>query len=49
MLHISELEIAFNIFTGPTLKEPSKQRLMTMKEIETDQDPNQDDGDYESK
>ena len=47
--HISRIKLAFNIFTGSTRKEPPKPRLMTMEEIESDQDPNEDDGDYESK
>ena len=37
------------MFTKPTQKEPHKPRLMTMEEIESDQDSNEDDGDYENK
>ena len=46
--HISKPKITFNIFTGPTRKEAPKPRLMTMEEIESDQDSNEDDGDYDN-
>ena len=47
--HISKAKLTFNIFTGSTRKEPPTPRPMTMEEIESDQDPNEDDGDYENK
>ena len=47
--HISKAKLTFNIFTGSTRKKPPKPRLMTTEEIESGQDPNEDDGDYENK
>ena len=49
MNHISKLKITFKIITGPTPKEPLKLKLMTMEEIESDQEPHEDDGDYKNK
>ena len=47
--HISKTKITFNIFTRPIRIEAPKPRLMTIEEIESDQDPNDDGGDYENK
>ena len=40
--HISETRITFKVFAGPTRKEPPKPRLMTMEEVDSDYDPNED-------
>ena len=40
--HISEPRKTSNIFAGLTRKEPSKPRLMTMEEIDSVYDPNED-------
>ena len=42
-------KITLNIFTGPTRKEAPKLRLKTTEEIESDYDPNENDGYYENK
>ena len=47
--HISKLKIKITIFTGPTRKAPPKPRLMTMEEMDCDQEPNEYDGDCENK
>ena len=46
--HISELKMKFIFFTGPTRIEPPKLRMMTMEEIESDHDTNDENGDYEN-
>ena len=47
--HISKPKITVFTLTGPTRKEPPKPRTMTIEKIESDQDPNEDDGNYENK
>ena len=47
--HTFKPKLLFGIFKGLTRKEAPKARLMTMGEIESDQDPNEDDGDYKNK
>ena len=37
------------MFTGPARKEPPKPILLTLEEMESDQHPNEDGGDYENK
>ena len=37
------------MFTEPARKEPPEPRLMTLEEMESDQDPNEEGGDYENK
>ena len=49
LYHISKLEITFGVFTGPNRKEPPKPSLMTIKEIESDDEPSEDDVDYENR
>ena len=46
---VSKSETTFNIFTGLTGKEAPKPRLMTMEEIDSDKEPNENDGNYENK
>ena len=40
----SKSKRTFKIFAGPTRKDAPKPRLMKMKEIESDYDPNKNDG-----
>ena len=47
--HTSQPKLTFNLLTGLTREELPKPRLRTMEQIEFDQDPNEDDGDYENK
>ena len=42
VLHIPGLKITSNLFAGPTQKEPPKPSLMTMEEVDSDSDPNED-------
>ena len=41
---ISKSKKTFKIFAGPTRKNAPKPRLMTMEEIESDYDPNENNG-----
>ena len=42
--HNSNTKITFDLFTGATIKEAPKLRLITTEEIESDYDPKDDDG-----
>ena len=45
---ISKSEITFILFTGPTRKEAPKPILMTMEDIDSYYDPNENEGNYEN-
>ena len=45
--NISELQITFNIYWRRS-KKSTKERLRTLEGIESYQDPNEDEGDYEN-